>query len=91
MSSGLPSMFWGEAVMTTAHLVNLSPSTAIKFRFPECVWSGRQLDYSRLKVFGCAAYAHQNEGKLEPRAVKGVFVGYPNGVKGSRVWLQGNH
>lgn len=63
--------------MTTAHLVNLSPSTAINFKTPEQVWTGKIPDYSGLKLFGCAVYAHQSEGKLEPRSVKCVFLGYP--------------
>ena len=46
------------------------------------MWTGKIPDYSKLKVFGCAAYAHQSEGKLEPRSVKCVFLGYALGVKG---------
>lgn len=40
-------------------------------------------------MFGCAAFAHQYEGKLEPRAVKCVMLGYPEGVKGYRLWVLG--
>ncbi|KAK9190434.1 hypothetical protein WN943_019039 [Citrus x changshan-huyou] len=47
------------------------------------VWSGKPPDLSNLKVFGCPAYAHINQGKLKPRAVKGYFIGYPEGIKGS--------
>lgn len=32
-------------------------------------------------------YIHADQGKLEPRALKGVFIGYPPGVKGYKVWL----
>ncbi|KAH9751577.1 hypothetical protein KPL71_014347 [Citrus sinensis] len=32
-----------------------------------------------------SAYAHINQGKLEPRAIKGIFIGYPEGVKGYRI------
>jgi len=39
-----------------------------------------------LRTFGCAAFSHQSEGKLEPRARKCVFLGYPEGVKGYRLW-----
>ena len=88
VSSGLPKLFWGEAVMTAAHLVNMSPSTAINFKTPEELWTGKIPDYSTFRVFGCAGYVHQSEGKLEPRAVKGVFLGYPQGVKGYRLWLK---
>lgn len=34
----------------------------------------------------CVANFHVNEGKLVPRANKGYLVGYPNGVKGFRIW-----
>lgn len=32
-------------------------------------------------------YIHVDQGKLRPRALKGVFIGYPPGVKGYEVWL----
>ena len=44
------------------------------------------VDYSKLRVFGCVAYAYVKQGKLEPRALKGRFLGYPDGVKGYRLW-----
>ena len=37
-------------------------------------------------MFGCEAYAHKSEGKLDPRAIKCVFVGYQDGTKGYRLW-----
>jgi hypothetical protein len=37
-------------------------------------------------VFGCAAYAHVDNGKLEPRAIKCVFLGYGSGVKAYKLW-----
>lgn len=30
---------------------------------------------------------HQDQGKLKPRALKGVFLGYPQGTKGYKIWL----
>ena len=39
-----------------------------------------------LKVFKCPTYYHVHEGKLEPRAKKGVFMGYGNVVKGFKIW-----
>nr|GEU62943.1 retrovirus-related Pol polyprotein from transposon TNT 1-94 [Tanacetum cinerariifolium] len=47
---------------------------------------GNSVDYSNLRVFGCPVYVHVNEGKLVPRAVKCIFLGYGSGVKGYRVW-----
>ena len=37
-------------------------------------------------MFGCPTYAHIKQGKLEPRALKGVFLGYQEGVKGYKLW-----
>ena len=42
--------------------------------------------YSDLKIFGCLAYACVDNGKLEPKPVKCVFIGYKNGVKGYKLW-----
>ncbi|KAK3036404.1 hypothetical protein RJ639_030003 [Escallonia herrerae] len=50
------------------------------------VWSGKHANYENLRIFGCPAYAHVNDGKLEPRAKKCIFLGYANGVKGYRLW-----
>ena len=86
LSSGLPKGFWGEAIMTAAYLINRCPSRAINLKTPEEQWSGKVPNLSHLKVFGCTAFVHQSIGKLEPRSSKCVFLGYPHGVKGYRVW-----
>lgn len=86
VSAGLPKVFWAEAVTTAAYLINRCPSTALNFKTPEEVWSGHPPDYSRLRVFGCSAYAHVRKDKLEPRALKCIFLGYPEGVKAYKLW-----
>ncbi|CAD6334611.1 unnamed protein product [Miscanthus lutarioriparius] len=43
-------------------------------------------DYSQLRIFGCTAYAHVDNGKLEPRAIRCLFLGYGSGVKGYKLW-----
>ena len=83
---GLSKDFWAEAVSTACFLVNRSPSTAIEFKTPEHVWFGKPANYSNLRIFGCPAYMHVSEGKLEPRARKCIFLGYASGVKGYRLW-----
>ena len=40
------------------------------------------------RVFGCPAYYHVREDKLDPRAKKGVFVGFKQGTKGFKIWDQ---
>ena len=37
-------------------------------------------------MFGCPTYAHVDEGKLEPRAKKCIFLDYAFEVKGYRLW-----
>ena len=65
----------------------MSPCSAINFQTPMHVWTGNKPNLSHLKPFGCLAYIHINQGKLNPRALKGIFIGYPNGVKGYKIWL----
>ena len=47
--------------------MNRSPSIPINCRTPEEVWCGSP-NYVNLIISCCPAYAHMNEGKLEPRA-----------------------
>ncbi|GKB03301.1 retrovirus-related pol polyprotein from transposon TNT 1-94 [Tanacetum coccineum] len=64
-------------------LINKSPSRAIEKKTPMEMWSGHPSDYGMLRIFGCVAY---KKGKLKPRAVKCVLLGYPRGVKGYRLY-----
>nr|GEU56006.1 retrovirus-related Pol polyprotein from transposon TNT 1-94 [Tanacetum cinerariifolium] len=47
---------------------------------------GHPSDYGILRIFGCVAYSHVKQGKLEQRAVTCVLLGYPKGVKGYRLY-----
>ncbi|GKD75975.1 retrotransposon protein, putative, ty1-copia subclass [Tanacetum coccineum] len=86
LTSGLPDLFWAEATVTAAYLINRSPSTALKKKTPMDLWSGHPANYEILRIFGCVAYSHVNQGKLKPRAIKCIFQGYHKGVKGYRLW-----
>ena len=90
IQSGLPKTFWAEATCTAAYLINRSPSTAIEKKTPMEMWSGHPSDYGMLRIFGCVAYSHVKQGKLEPKAVKCVLLGYPEGVKGYRLYRLDN-
>ncbi|GJX94025.1 retrotransposon protein, putative, ty1-copia subclass [Tanacetum coccineum] len=50
------------------------------------MWSGHPSEYGMLRIFGCVAYPHNKQGKIEPRAIKCVLLGYPEGVKGYRLY-----
>ncbi|KAG8474867.1 hypothetical protein CXB51_031602 [Gossypium anomalum] len=75
LNANLPKSFWVEAASTACFLINRSPSVTIKKKTPQEVWSGNLANYSDLKIFGCPAYAHVDNGKLEPRSIKCVFLG----------------
>ena len=83
--AGLTRKFWAEAVNMTCYLINRGPHTGIHCKTPYGVWSDSRADYSMLRVFGSTVYYHASEGKLKPRAKKGVCVGYGDGVKGRGV------
>ena len=55
---GLPKTFWANAVSTTAYVINRGPSVPIEFKLLEEVWSGKEVKFSHLKVFGCVSYVH---------------------------------
>ncbi|GKV43399.1 hypothetical protein SLEP1_g50691 [Rubroshorea leprosula] len=86
LNVGLLKDFWAEAVNHASYLVNRSSSTGIGLKTPEELWSGSPTDYSHLRIFGCSVYAHVKNGKLEPRAMKCVFLGYASRIKGYRLW-----
>jgi hypothetical protein len=88
-SSKVPNYLWGDAVLTAAYLINRMPSKVLNFQTPintfkECLPSTRFSTDLTLKIFGCTAFVHEhkNVGKLEPRAIKCVFVGYSPTQKG---------
>ncbi|KAH9753489.1 Integrase catalytic domain-containing protein [Citrus sinensis] len=86
-NAGLDKKFWAKAVSYASHLVNRLPSAAIGGKTPMEMWSGKYAqDYDSLRVFGCPAYYHVKDGKLDPRARKVIFVGFKGGVKGFKLW-----
>ncbi|GJW53298.1 retrotransposon protein, putative, ty1-copia subclass [Tanacetum coccineum] len=86
IESGLPKTFWGKATCTAAYLINRSPSTTIEKKIPMEMWSGHLRDYGMLRIFGYVAYPHDKQGKLKTRAIKCVLLGYPDGVKGYKLY-----
>lgn len=83
---GLPKAFWGEDVVTAAYLINLFPFSGINMKTPMEIWKGHIVKYKHLRNYGCQAYAHVKQDKLDPRPLKCCFIGYPNGVKGYKLW-----
>ena len=68
--------------MAVVYLINKCPSIALNFKTPEEIWFGHPPSLKQLKVFGCVAYAHIRQDKLEPRVVKCIFLGYLERAQG---------
>ena len=90
----VPKFYWGETVLTAAYLINrlpsrilygLSPVQSLTSFFP----SVPILTSLQCRIFGCVAFVHihsQFRGKLDPRAVKCIFIGYASDKKGYRCY-----
>ncbi|PKI62299.1 hypothetical protein CRG98_017300 [Punica granatum] len=82
--ASLPTKFWGECISTAVHLINI---TLLDNKSPHEVLFEKQPNYSNLRVFGSLCYAHtRTKDKFEPRSRRCVFIGYPHGKKGWRLY-----
>lgn len=85
----LPLDFWAEACSIAVYLQNRSPTAALKDETPFQRLFGRRPDISNLRVFGCVSYVHVPDSqrrKLDAKAHRAIFVGYPPGVKGYKLY-----
>ncbi|KAL5821663.1 hypothetical protein ACOSQ3_023545 [Xanthoceras sorbifolium] len=85
----LPNSFWGKAMRTAVDLINLSPSVPLNYDVPERVWTGKDVSYKHLKVFGCRAFVHipkDERSKLDGKAKQCIFVGHAHEEFGYRLW-----
>ncbi|KAK1666203.1 hypothetical protein QYE76_054362, partial [Lolium multiflorum] len=73
----LPLSFWSYALETAAFTLNRAPSKSVETT-PYELWFNKKPKLSFLKVWGCEAYVKKLQpDKLEPKAEKCVFIGYP--------------
>ncbi|KAK3029811.1 hypothetical protein RJ639_038253 [Escallonia herrerae] len=85
----LPLQFWAAAVDTAVYLINKSLASALNGGIPEEEWSGKPVNYSFLRVFGCIAYAHidkEERKKLDSKSQKCVFIRYGGDEYSYRLW-----
>ena len=80
--STLPISFWGYALNTTIHLLNLVPSKFVS-KTPMELWSGRKPSMKYLHIWGCPAHVLKGKpDKLEPKSEVCLLVGYPKETRG---------
>lgn len=86
--ANLPLKFWGYCVMTAVHLINRLPTTVLQNKTPYESLYEEPVEYDRLKIFGCLAFAYNNASasdKFSARGVPCVFLGYPAKKKGYKL------
>ena len=86
--SNLPLSFWGECILTACYIINKLPTPILNYKSPHQVLLGTVPIYSSLRVFGCLCFAKNMNirHKFDERARPGIFIGYPYGQKGYRIY-----
>ena len=87
--ANLPTSFWGEALFAATQLINLSPTTILDGKVPDEVWSGKEVSYKHLRVFGCRAFAHvpkDERTKLENKSKQCICLSYGDDKFGYKLY-----
>ncbi|GJS70549.1 retrotransposon protein, putative, ty1-copia subclass [Tanacetum coccineum] len=72
----LPISFWGYALETAVHILNLVPTKKVS-KTPFEIWKGKRPSLRHIKIWGCEVYVRLvAQDKLEARSKKYLFVGY---------------
>ena len=85
----LSDSFWAEALNTAAYVINLSPAVALDGDVPDRVWTGKNVSYDHLRVFGCKAFVHvpkDERSKLDVKTRQCIFIGYGQDEFGYRFY-----
>lgn len=85
----MPKNFWPEAVNWTIHVLNRSPTLAVKNQTPEEAWSGGRPSVEHFRIFGCVAYAHVPDvrrKKLYAKSLPCVLLGISEESKAYRLY-----
>ncbi|KAM2668187.1 hypothetical protein EV2_019802 [Malus domestica] len=89
LQMNVPKRFWSQGVMAAVYIINRLPSRVLDFKSPLEVMKGRKIDLSHLRVFGCVCFTHvqpHHRDKLDPRALKCIFLGYSSTQKGYKCY-----
>jgi hypothetical protein len=90
LQMNVPKLFWADAVLTAAYLLNRMPSRILKGKSPfEMFFPGKNPFSVPPRVFGCVSFVHNhspNRDKLDPRAHKCIFLGHSRTQKGYRCY-----
>ena len=82
MAKVLRNQFCGEAIATSAYLLNISPTKAMLNQIPYEALMGKKPHVSHFKVFSCIAYGLVNShSKLDKNYEKCIFICYSSQSK----------
>ena len=76
-------------LLTAAHVINLSPTIALDNDVSDHVWSGKDVSYGHLRVFGCKEFVHvpkDERSKLDVKTRQCIFIGYGQDEFGYRLY-----
>lgn len=71
--------FWGMALLCAAYVLNFRVIDEQNAKSAHEIFYNEKPSVKHLRTFGCDAYVHvpeQTRHKLQPRAVKAIFIGY---------------
>ncbi|KAI5316393.1 hypothetical protein L3X38_036100 [Prunus dulcis] len=85
----IPKTFWPEAVNWTVHILNRSPTLAVRSKTPEEAWSGVKPSMGHFRIFGCISHVpvpDQRRIKLDNKSLKCIFFGVSDESKAYRLF-----
>jgi len=85
--SKLGKEFWGQAVLTAAHVHNHIPSRSQNNMAPLKYWNGKPPGIGHLRIFGSTTWVHipkEKRQKIDPKSIKCILIGYEENA-GSKV------
>ncbi len=89
----LPRTLWAHAFEHTVHLHNLTVTDRLAGVSAYEYLTGRAPELHHLRVFGCTAFVHQHDrrDKLDPTAIRGIYVGHNSVNDSATVYIPATH
>jgi hypothetical protein len=85
-----PMHLWDKATRTSVYVQNRLSHSALGFKVPKEMLSGKKPKVIHLKIFGCPMFVHipkERRNKLDPSGKKGIFIGYCEVSKAFRIYI----
>ena len=89
LEKNIPRVFWPEAVNWTIHVLNRSPTLAVRNMTPEEAWNGSKPSVEHFRVFGCLSHVHVPDSKrikLDDKSMKCILLGISEESKAYRLF-----